>query len=116
MGWKFWDLMQPGTDAHVHPARSVGGAVKILEGLGVPMWVLAMVLLPHPGPSRVKYILAATVALYIVPFLFTVSSSRFRVPLDFLCWVDLCGMVWAWRMRSAVAARRSLQEATAVWA
>jgi hypothetical protein len=113
LGVKFWNLMGPETDEHVHPARSVGGAIKMLEALAVPLWVVAMVVLPHPGPPRVKYILTATVVLYIVPFLFTVSSARFRVPLDFLCWVDLGGMVWAWRMRPGDAARRLVESATA---
>ncbi len=94
---KFENLMRP--DLQVHPARSVGGMVKILSALGIPLWVVAMVLLPHPGSPRLKYILVLAVLIYILPFELTVSSPRFRVPLDFLCWVDLGGMLAARMMR-----------------
>jgi hypothetical protein len=104
IGVKFWNMMRP--DFQVHSAKSLGGMLKILSALAVPLWVLGMFVLPHPGPPRVKYVLVLTVALYILPFLVTVSSPRFRVPLDFLCWVDLGGMVWAWRMRPAGADKK----------
>ena len=97
---KFRNMMRP--DFQVHPAKSFGGLLKIFAALAVPLWVLGMLLLPHSGPPRVKYILVLTVVLYILPFLVTVSSPRFRVPLDFLCWVDLGGMLIAWRLSRGI--------------
>jgi hypothetical protein len=99
VGVKFWNFMRPYTEQH--PARSVGGAFKILEALAIPLWLVVLVVLPHPGPRGTKLMLLLMVACYVLPFLLTVSSPRFRAPLDVFCWVDIGAVLAAWRMRSA---------------
>lgn len=106
VGVKFRNLMGP--NFSVHRAASAAGVVKILMAFGVPLWVIALVKGPHLGPPQVKMILLVTVGVYILPFLLTVSHPRFREPLDLLCWVDLGGIVYAWRVRSAAAVGSSL--------
>jgi hypothetical protein len=102
--FKCWNLLRP--NLSFHSPRSAAGIVKILSALGVPLWIAAMVLLPHPGPPKVKLILALTMLCYAVPFLLTVSAPRFREPLDLFCWMDLGAILWAWR-RQSMEARRS---------
>ena len=84
---KLWNLLRP--DFRVHPPLSFGGLLKIAEALGFPIWLVAFCALPHPGPKEVRWTIALMVALYILPFLLSISTQRFGVPLQIFCWVDL---------------------------
>jgi len=95
-GMKLVAMMQP--DLKQHPLGSLGGWFKVLATLALPLWLVGMMVLPHPGPPATKWLVGGMVALYLLPFLLTVSGPRFRVPLDFFCWMDLGAMV-AWRLR-----------------
>jgi hypothetical protein len=86
-GLKFLALMSP--DFMLHKPASVGGIVKILEASAFPLWLVASLLWPDPSLRPTRLIVALMVVCYVVPFLLTVSSSRFRVPLDFFLWMDL---------------------------
>jgi len=88
---KFVTVMSP--DLWVYSPKSSGGALKILAALAFPLWLLAFLSWPHPGGSTARLVVALMVACYIVPFLLTVSSPRFRVPLDFFLWMDLGAIV-----------------------
>jgi hypothetical protein len=90
---KLVTLLSP--DFQVHSPRSVGGLFKIVAALAFPLWVVAMLVRPHPGPRAARFVVVTTVAAYVMPFLLTVSSSRFRVPLDFFLWIDLGAIVCA---------------------
>ena len=97
VGLKFDNMMLP--DYRMYRARSVGGVIKTVEALPFPLWILGMILFKEKGPVRM--IVALTVCFYIAPFLFTVSSPRFREPLDLLLWMEvgrmaICGH-WRWR-------------------
>ena len=92
---KFVNLMRP--DLRQHRAGSLGGLFKILEAFAIPLWIAATCLLPHPGPRYTRLLVAATLILSVLPMLLTVSPARFRVPLDFVCWMDLGAIVLSWR-------------------
>lgn len=94
---KFVNLMRP--DRHRHPAHSFEGLVKTLEALAIPLWIVATILLPHPGPRYARLLIATTVIVTLLPFLVTVSASRFREPLDLVCWMDLGAIVVSYRSK-----------------
>jgi len=104
--WKFWNMMRP--DFRVRHLPSLGGWMKVLASCALPLWLLGMLFLPHPEPDvpAAKLLLGLTIAVYLLPFLVTVSAQRFRVPLDFLCWVDLGAMLVLWRRNYAVSRAR----------
>lgn len=95
---KLWNLLRP--DFRVHRPRSFGGVLKMVETLGVPLWLAAFLFLPHPGPLQMRLIVPLTVVLYVLPFVLTISTQRFGVPLQIFCWVDL-GAILAYRNAGA---------------
>jgi hypothetical protein len=101
IGVKLRNLLRP--NLTFHPAGSIAGILKIGAALGVPLWLAAMVVLPHPAGPKLKLILWLVAASYVVPFLLTVSAPRFREPLDLFCWLDLGAILWAWKTASARA-------------
>jgi len=103
LSWlKFKNMMYP--DFRIYPPGSVGGVFKIIAALAFPLWLLALVMLPHPGPPTARLCVVVTVAVYIMPFLVMISSPRFRVPLDVLLWLDLGAMLVMWRQRRLAVA------------
>jgi hypothetical protein len=96
---KFVALLSP--DFLVHKPERVGGLFKILAAAAFPLWLLAFLAWPrqhpHPDPRAARVVIGMTVVCYIVPFLLTISSSRFRVPLDFFLWMDLGAILYARR-------------------
>jgi hypothetical protein len=110
MGLKFMALLSP--DFMLHRPGSLGGMFKILSAAAFPLWLLAFLLWPqsHPGPAATRLVVVLTVLCYVVPFLLTVSSSRFRVPLDFFLWMDLGAIVAArWARQRQHQADRGAQ-------
>jgi hypothetical protein len=97
-GLKLLNLLRP--NLQVHSAHSAGGLVKIAEAFAVPLWIIGIVLLPHPGPRSARLLVLLTVVFYVLPFVLTVSAPRFCVALDFVLWMDLGAMVSLARRRS----------------
>jgi hypothetical protein len=93
-------------DLREHKARSGGGLLKIFSALAIPLWAVAMLTLPHPGQRGAKLLIVATVIVVLLPFLATVSAPRFRVPLDFVCWMDLGATLVYWRWMRRQRAER----------
>src|SRR5206468_3258444 len=59
-------------DYSVHSKLSPGGMMKLFASLAVPLWIIAMCVLPHPGPPLAKLLIILTVVVYVVPFALTV--------------------------------------------
>lgn len=95
LSWmKLVNMMSP--DLRRHRLRSAAGLMKVFACLAIPLWAVGMLALRHPGPTEAKVLIIALVLVYALPFVLIVSAQRFRVPLDFLCWMDLGAMLIAW--------------------
>jgi hypothetical protein len=94
-GLKFITLLRP--DLQVYRAGSIFGVIKILSALGLPLWFLSLFLLPRPWRGPASLILPVMIAVYIVPFVLTVSAPRFALPLNLICWSDMAAAVLARR-------------------
>jgi 4-amino-4-deoxy-L-arabinose transferase-like glycosyltransferase len=79
---KLATLLRP--DTKIHPLASLGGAVKVLLALAIPLWLIALVASRHNIWELEDWLFLVFVAAYVVPFLLTNSDPRFRVPLDVL--------------------------------
>jgi hypothetical protein len=88
---KFAQLLLP--DLHVHPARSLGGVAKILCSLAIPLWIVFSLAGGAPRAYDTRFLVAAVLVACILPFSLIISTQRFRIPLDFLCWTDLAAML-----------------------
>jgi hypothetical protein len=84
---KFTSMMLP--DLHVHPANTVPGMMKIMCSLGIPLWFVIVLLWKSPRSDDAKLLVSLVLASVILPFCLIISTQRFRIPLDFICWVDL---------------------------
>ncbi len=84
---KFGYMMLP--DLHLHPLNTLAGMAKVLAAFGIPLWVVASVLWKprRKGPTRL--LIASVLVAVLLPFCLIISTHRFRIPLDYLCWTDL---------------------------
>jgi hypothetical protein len=89
--FKFLNLLRP--DLHIHPARTLAGLLKILCALGLPLWFLVSLLRQPPRGFDTRFLLAAVLLAVLLQFCLIISTPRFRVPLDFLCWTDLAAVL-----------------------
>jgi hypothetical protein len=94
-GLKFMTLLRP--DLQVYHAGSLLGLIKIVSALGVPLWLLSLFLLPRPWRGPAGLILPVMIAVYIVPFVLTISTPRFALPLNLICWTDMTATLLARR-------------------
>jgi hypothetical protein len=97
---KFANILRP--DLHVHPALTVAGAAKIVCSLAIPLWLVFALLRGAPRVYDTRFLVAAVILAVILPFCLIISTQRFRIPLDFICWTDLGAMVLlrdSWRYR-----------------
>jgi hypothetical protein len=81
-GLKLLTLLRP--DTKIHPWGSPGGALKTLEALTVPCWLIALLISRNCGWANEDWLVFTFVLAYIAPFVITNSDPRFRVPLDIL--------------------------------
>jgi hypothetical protein len=79
---KLATLLRP--DTKIHPLASLGGAVKVLLALAVPLWLTVLMATRHNIWGLEDWLFLVFVVAYVVPFLLTNSDPRFRVPLDLL--------------------------------
>jgi hypothetical protein len=79
---KFATLLRP--DTKIYPLASLGGAVKVLEALAVPFWLIVLVVAREHAWGHEDQLFLVFVVAYVAPFLLTNSDPRFRVPLDVL--------------------------------
>jgi len=79
---KLATLLRP--DTKIYPLPSLGGAVKALEALAVPFWLITVVVVREYAWGREDRLFLVFVVAYVAPFLLTNSDPRFRVPLDVL--------------------------------
>ncbi|MGC9198745.1 MAG: hypothetical protein ACP5E5_07370 [Acidobacteriaceae bacterium] len=84
---KFGYMMLP--DLHVHPLDTLAGMAKVLAACGIPLWVVASVLWKPAGRGPAQLLIASVLVAVLLPFCLIISTHRFRVPLDYLCWTDL---------------------------
>ena len=79
---KLLTLLRP--DTKIYPLNSLGGTVKLVLALAIPVWLLTIVV-SRDAAWRIEDWLFVLFGLsYIVPFLLTNSDPRFRIPLDVL--------------------------------
>ncbi|WP_158787747.1 hypothetical protein [Granulicella sp. L46] len=88
---KFANLLLP--DLHAHPARSLAGLAKILSSLAIPLWLVFSLVGGAPRAYDTRFLVAAVILSVILPFCLIISTQRFRIPLDFICWTDLGAMI-----------------------
>ena len=88
---KFVNMLLP--DLNVHPARSLAGLVKILCSLAIPLWLVFSLMGGAPRAYDTRFLVAAVIVSVFLPFCLIISTPRFRIPLDFICWTDLGAMV-----------------------
>ncbi len=85
---KFGYMMSP--DLHLHPFDTLAGKAKVLESFGIPLWVIASFFFWNGRRScDTRLLITSVLVAVITPFCLIISTHRFRVPLDFLCWSDL---------------------------
>ena len=79
---KLLTLLRP--DTKIYPLNSLGGMVKLVLALAIPVWLLAIVV-SRDAAWRIEDWLFVVFGLsYTAPFLLTNSDPRFRIPLDVL--------------------------------
>ncbi len=79
---KLATLLRP--DTKIYPIASVGGTVKALEALAVPLWLITLLVTRAYVWAAEDRLFLVFVVAYVGPFLLTNSDPRFRVPLDVL--------------------------------
>ncbi len=84
---KFGYMMSP--DLHLHPFDTLAGQAKVLESFGIPLWAAASFFFWNRSSSETRLLITSVLVAVTTPFCLIISTHRFRVPLDFLCWSDL---------------------------
>ena len=79
---KFITLLRP--DTKIYPAASLGGIVKALLALAIPVWLMVLIVLRQQSWQREDWLFVVFVVAYVTPFLLTNADPRFRIPLDIL--------------------------------
>jgi hypothetical protein len=80
--FKLATLLRP--DTKIYPIASAGGAVKVLEALAIPLWLITLLVTRAYVWAAGDRLFFVFVVAYVGPFLLTNSDPRFRVPLDVL--------------------------------
>jgi len=88
---KFTTMMLP--DFHVHPANTPAGGMKILTALAIPLWLIFAISGAPPRQYDPRLLVSSVLVAIILPFCLIISTQRFRIPLDFICWTDLGAIV-----------------------
>ncbi len=84
---KFGYMMLP--DLHLHPLHTLAGAAKVFAALGIPLWILVSLLCYRRRGFDTRLLIASVLFALLLPFCLIISTHRYRVPLDYLCWTDL---------------------------
>jgi hypothetical protein len=84
---KFVSMMLP--DFHSHAPAGLAGGMKIFCALAIPLWIIAMIFGGAPRGYDTRFLLSCLLVATLLPFCLIISTQRFRVPLDFICWADL---------------------------
>jgi hypothetical protein len=101
---KVRDFFRP--DWAIRPAGTLGGAIKLVSALALPVWIVLCLLMPQRSGDPSRLICALTIVSFIVPHLMTVTAPRFRICIDVLCFVNIAAMLIGWW------AQRSERQAT----
>jgi hypothetical protein len=79
---KLVTLLRP--DTKIYPLGTLGGMVKSLLALVIPVWLLVLFALRRYAWGVEDWLFVIFAVAYIAPFLLTNSDPRFRIPLDIL--------------------------------
>jgi 4-amino-4-deoxy-L-arabinose transferase-like glycosyltransferase len=88
---KFGYMMLP--DLHVHPANSLAGFAKIVSALAIPLWIALSFFGGKTHGHDTRLLITSVLIAIVLPFCLIISTQRFRIPLDFICWTDLGAIV-----------------------
>ncbi len=84
---KFGYMMLP--DLHLHPLDTLAGMAKVFAALGIPLWIFVSIFCHRRGSFDTRLLIASVLFALLLPFCLIISTHRYRVPLDYLCWTDL---------------------------
>jgi hypothetical protein len=90
-GVKLYTLLRP--DLWTYRALSVGGVIKILATLAIPLWVVLCLMYPQPTGDPSRWIVGLTLLAFVVPLLLSVTAPRNRVSMDVICFLDSAGIL-----------------------
>jgi hypothetical protein len=88
---KLYTLLRP--DLWTYRALSVGGVIKILATLAIPLWVVLCLMYPQPTGDPSRWIVGLTLLAFVVPLLLSVTAPRNRVSMDVICFLDSAGIL-----------------------
>ncbi len=98
---KLVTLLRP--DTKIYPLGSLGGLVKSLLALAIPLWLLVLFVLRRCPWGMEDWLFVIFAVAYITPFLLTNSDPRFRIPLDLLLLTHAIYRLARWQLQRAIA-------------
>ena len=98
---KLVTLLRP--DSKIYPLDSLGGVVKSLLALAIPLWLLVLFRLRRYPWGVEDWLFVIFAVAYVTPFLLTNSDPRFRIPLDLLLLTHAIYRLARWQLHPAIA-------------